>query len=475
MMLGVLATSALLLVGCSDDDSFSTSPDHLLSFSMDTVRMDTVFSTVPSSTRSLWAYNRSGDGIRCSQVRLERGNQSGFRVNVNGTYLGQDNGYQTSGLEIRKKDSIRIFVEVTAPRSGQVDPQPVRDNIVFSLESGKEQKINLLAYTWDAQKIDGWQVSRDTTLQSSRPVVVYQGITVAEGATLTIGAGTTLYFHSGAGMDVYGKLVCKGSAGSNVVLRGDRLDRMFDYLPYDRVSGQWNGIHIHAGSVGNQLSYTDLHGAFTGITVDSMDTRASVPALLMEASTVHNCQGYGLASRHSVVILKNCVFSNTLNDCVWINGGQATLDNCTLAQFYPFDAERGAAIRFSNQSSPLLLSCKNSLITGYADDELMGEKGADSLSWDYTFDHCVIRTPAITSEDSIHFPHVVYENVKDTINGGKKQFLLVDENNLVYDFHLKGNSVAISSADASTALPTDRDGLRRDDKPDIGAYEYKEK
>ncbi len=475
MMIGVLIASAGMLMGCSDDESFSTSPDHLLSFSMDTVRMDTVFSTVPSSTRSLWAYNRSGDGIRCSQVRLERGNQSGFRVNVNGTYLGQDNGYQTSGLEIRKKDSIRIFVEVTTPRSGQVAPQAVSDNIVFSLESGKEQKINLLAYTWDAQKIEGWQVTRDTTLQSHRPIVIYQGITVPEGVTLTIGAGTTLYFHSGAGMDVYGTLVCKGRADSNVVLRGDRLDRMFDDLPYDRVSGQWNGIHIHAGSLGNHLSYTDLHGAFSGITVDSMDVSASAPALQIEASTVHNCQGYGLASHHAVVNLRNSVFSNTLNDCVWINGGQATINHCTLAQFYPFDAERGAAIRFSNQSSPLVLSCRNSLITGYADDELMGENGTDALSMEYTFDHCVIRTPAITSEDSIHFPHVIYENVKDTVNGGKKQFLRVDENHLVYDFRLKGNSVAINAADASTALPTDRDGLRRDDKPDIGAYEYKEK
>ena len=70
-----------VLSGC-DDDSFSTSQANMLTFTADTVSLDTMFSTVPSSTRSFWVYNKSGDGIRCTSVSLERGNQSGFRVNV---------------------------------------------------------------------------------------------------------------------------------------------------------------------------------------------------------------------------------------------------------------------------------------------------------------------------------------------------------------------------------------------------------
>ena len=140
-----------MFAACTDDDSFSLSPSNVLTFSMDTVRMDTVFSTVPTSTRSFWVYNKSDDGIRCTSVRLANGNQTGFRVNVDGEYLSPTAGYQVQNVEIRNKDSIRVFVELTSPTNGKDGPQLIEDNLVFTLESGVEQRINLNAYTWDAQ------------------------------------------------------------------------------------------------------------------------------------------------------------------------------------------------------------------------------------------------------------------------------------------------------------------------------------
>lgn len=112
--------------------------------------MDTVFSTVPSSTRSFWVYNKSGSGLRNINVRLENGNQAGFRVNVDGTYLSPSSGFQTNGIEVRNKDSIRVFVELTSPVNNGDKPLKIEDNIVFTLESGIRQKVNLTAYSWDA-------------------------------------------------------------------------------------------------------------------------------------------------------------------------------------------------------------------------------------------------------------------------------------------------------------------------------------
>jgi len=44
-----VAVVILLAASCSDDDSFSNSPNNLLTFSSDTIKMDTVFSKVPTS------------------------------------------------------------------------------------------------------------------------------------------------------------------------------------------------------------------------------------------------------------------------------------------------------------------------------------------------------------------------------------------------------------------------------------------
>ena len=181
-----------LAVSCTDDDTFTTSPANHLTFSQDSVSLDTVFSQVPSITKTFWVYNRSGSGIRCASIRLEKGNQTGFRVNVDGTYLGATAGYQMSNLEIRNKDSIRVFVELTSPLANREVPTRLEDNLLFTLESGVVQKVNLNAFSWDAIKYNDMVVDRDSLISTARPVIVYGGITVNQGATLTIGAGTTL-------------------------------------------------------------------------------------------------------------------------------------------------------------------------------------------------------------------------------------------------------------------------------------------
>ena len=63
----------LAVAACSDNDSFTTNPTATLTFSKDSVLMDTVFSTVGSRTYDFWVYNRSRDGVRLSSVRLRQG------------------------------------------------------------------------------------------------------------------------------------------------------------------------------------------------------------------------------------------------------------------------------------------------------------------------------------------------------------------------------------------------------------------
>ena len=470
MILAALA----FLTACSDDDSFTLSPSRLLTFSADTVKLDTVFSNVPTITRDFWVYNRSGEGIRCTNIRLERGNQSGFRINVDGTYLGASVGFQTSDVELRNKDSIRVFVEATTPFNHGDRPQLVEDNLLFTLESGVTQKVNLNAYSWDARLLSNIHISRDSVLSAvDKPVVIYGGITVDSAATLTLAAGSTFYFHADAGIDVYGRLVAEGTPEANITLRGDRLDRMFDNLTYDQMSGQWKGLHFYTSSYDNRLAFTDIHGTFDGIVADSADVE--LMKLEMLCSTVHNCQGYGLHATNCRISLENCQITNALYDCLCIDGGWADINACTIAQFYPFAPIQGNALHFSSSQHDLLrLSCLNSLITGYADAELIGEQGDTASVFNYAFAHCIIRdTTKIEHVDTVKlFRNVVFENDSDTTAiYGKKHFASAE--NYYYDCRLDSLSPAINRGDPATAPLNDRNGLLRDERPDIGAYEYK--
>ena len=414
-------TIAALLTACTDNDSFSTAVGNRLTFSEDTIRFDTLFSTIPSATQTFWVRNNSGDGIRIQTARLERGTQSGYRVNIDGTYLNPVG----SDFEVRKGDSILVFVEVTTRENHSDTPQLVEDNLLLTLESGVEQRVNLRTYSWDARKLTSLVVSRDTLIESTVPIIVYgDGIRVEEGARLTL-RNTDLYFHDGAGINVYGWIDAEGC-----LFRGDRLDRMFDYLPYDRISGQWRGIYLasHEAASGekiNLLTNCEIRNAVDALVCDST-------SLYMTNTIVHNASGAGVQARHSTLKLSYCQLSNTMGDCLLLEGCQADVDHCTLAQFYPFSANRGAALRFVTTTQSLTLFCSNTLATGYADDVVIGEKHADEgISCDYYFTDCILRTDSVADDE--RFKNIIWETPKDSVQG-KQHFRTIDEDNLYYDF-----------------------------------------
>lgn len=467
----IIMSVVILTSSCNDNDTFSSSKSNLLTFSSDTVKMDTVFSKVASSTRTFWVYNKSSDGIRISSVKLSQGNQTGFRVNVDGTDLTSI-GYQTTNVDIRKGDSIRIFVEITSYETNKTDPQKLEDNLVFTLESGVVQKVNLNAWSWDATTLHNKVFKNDTTISSTKPIIVYGGLKVDSGVTVTINSGTSLYFHDGAGINVYGTLKSVGDSTKFVTMRGDRLDNMFDYLPYDMVSGQWNGLRFYSSSKNNEIGYTDIHSAYDGIICDSSDVNST--KLNISNSIIHNCKGAGLYSYNCQININNCQITNTLGDCVAVYGGKVIINNTTMAQFYPFDAERGVALRFSNiyngNAYPLnLISVMNSIITGYADDELMGSKSDKDYAFNYMFDHCLICTPR-DDKDSV-MTNIIWEASDSTV-AQNKNFKKIDTENLRYDFKLDSLSKAINAGDIDTSLGIDLNGKKRDGKPDMGCYEY---
>lgn len=461
----------LLIAGSCSDESFSTSRNDKLLFSVDTLKMDTVFSGVPSSTYSFKVYNRNDNSLRINQIRLARGNQSGFRVNVDGVYLDNMNGSQAQDFDIRKGDSLLVLVELTSHATNQLSPQAVEDKLLFTLESGVEQSVNLMAFSWDAVSLRDLVVSNDTVVSSTKPIIVYGGIKVDSGAVLTIKSPATLYFHASAGIDVFGRLIVEGQQGDEVVMRGDRLDRMFDYLPYDRVSGQWRGIHFHSSSTANRIDYADIHSAEDGLVCDSADIDPSVLRLELAHTTVHNCKGYGLKADNSRVSLVNCQLTNTLGDCLAVTGGHTVITYCTLAQFYPFSADRGVALRFGNFENAVqrgTLMCQNSVVTGYSDDVVMG----DSLAFDYKFVNSVLRTPAVSDTILLksRFENVVFESSKDSINGDK-HFVAVDLDLQYYDFHTDSLSTLRLRAIPLEAVRDDREGRQRGEQPTIGCFE----
>ena len=413
----LIATVAVLLTACSDNDSFTKDPSQRLSFSSDTIRLDTLFSQVPSVTYTFWVHNNSNDGLRITEARLENGNLTGFRVNVDGTFLNPVG----RNFEVRKGDSLRVFVEITSYDTHSLDPKLVEDNLMLTLESGTVQKVNLRTYSWDAEKVTNLEVNEDMTIESEKPLVIYgDGIHIAKDATLTL-RNTQLFFHSAAGILVEGRLVA-----DNCLLRGDRLDYMFD---------KWIGIDILCNATGCWLTNTEVRNAWDGIWADSTQ-------VVLTNSVIHNCRGYALNAHDSNVVLDYVQLSNAERDCLLLQGCEAVVDHCTLAQFYPLVGGRGAALHYGPTKRDMTLNCRNTLVTGYEDNVVLSDKSdKDSKGLlSYLFENCLLRTPEVKDEEA-SYVNILWETSKDEFQG-KQHFLTFDEENMYYDFTIVQESPA---------------------------------
>src|SRR5689334_21155600 len=74
-----------LSVSSCKKDSYITSSDALISTSADSLKYDTVFTSIGSITQSFKINNRNNQKLLLSSVKLMGGNASAFRIHVNGS------------------------------------------------------------------------------------------------------------------------------------------------------------------------------------------------------------------------------------------------------------------------------------------------------------------------------------------------------------------------------------------------------
>ena len=468
-----IALLSVFLGSCVEEADFSSSPSLRLEFSCDTVSFDTLFSTVMSPTAKFLVRNRNDKSLRISSVQLDGGGASPFSVLVDGQY-----GALMHDLEIRAKDSLYVLASVTVDSNGSDVPFMVKDSLLFTLESGVLQGVLLLAYGRDVTFLRGENFAADTTLKAGH-YVVYDSLTVSQGATLSLLPGTTLYFHDKAFMKVSGSLSANGRSDAPIVFRGDRTDRMFSYLPYDRIPGQWDGVVFTPSSNDNVLTHCDIHSANYGIKVEPGDTTRH--RITIESSKVQNFHGNALELIMARATAINSLFANAQGNCVKVVGGNVNFIHCTIANFYVW-RQRDVALALHNSLDGAPAPLHNALfancvIAGSKNDELMGvfPNLGDTVPnvVNYRFENSLINT--IDTADSC-FVGIVYDSISVS-PFGKEHFRLVDHDIFDYDFHLTAESSArgIASSDYLDRLPVDIDGTPRNDVAvDAGCFQYVE-
>ena len=144
---GLIILSFLVLWSSCRNDFETVASTGNLSFSKDTVYLDTIFTNIGSSTYNLKVYNNSKDENHIPSIRLADGESSNYRLNVDGIP-----GKVFENIQVLAKDSIFIFIETTfdvnnAPSSP--NEFLYTDQILFDT-GANQQKVELVTLIKDA-------------------------------------------------------------------------------------------------------------------------------------------------------------------------------------------------------------------------------------------------------------------------------------------------------------------------------------
>ena len=226
----------LLLTSCKKD-SFITDAYARLNITSDTLKYDTVFTTIGSITKSFKIINENNQKLRLGKVKLMGGSGSSFKMNVDGIATNE-----TNDLDIAANDSIYVFVSVTINPNASNLPFIVSDSILISY-NGNTRFVQLQSFGQNANFLRNKVITDNVVWTNNLPYVILGSIRVDTTATLTIQPGCRIYSHADAPFIVDGTLTVNGTKTNNVVFAGDRLDDVYKDLP-----ASWPGIYFR----GNQ-------------------------------------------------------------------------------------------------------------------------------------------------------------------------------------------------------------------------------
>ncbi|MFC6221945.1 hypothetical protein ACFP2F_01730 [Hymenobacter artigasi] len=509
----VLSCLLTLLPGCEPkEDLVQTSGS--LAFATDTVKFDTVFTTIQTVTKRLWVYNRNSGAVK-TDVSLAGKLGSTYSLIING-----DAGATISGITIRGNDSLLVLVRAVLGDNGKDKPFLLEDQVNFRT-NGNEQNVKVIAFGQNAYFHRGDYITASTIWRTDKPHVIINanrvltagqapvsfGVLVGQGITLTISKGARIYAHAGSYLQVNGTLrvnddfapnsgatdTVKATNANIVRFQGDRLEPFYADIP-----SQWGGIIFSSTSRNNSIRYTEIKNATFGALLYNRDGLMPRPTLALNNTVFRNISGSnvsfananpgtggGVISYSGDVVATNCLFTNCGEYAMVGIGGTYDLNFCTIANYTPAFRRETSSLTFTNvddalKSPPRLptsVTIRNSIVWGSFEDELYLQNNGDP-TFTFSILNSLLRTKEYgAASDATGTPGLAFPTRFNIVNVDPL-FVRTSLSSSRPDYTLQATSPATAprraKATGSTTPPRDLINLPRNlTFPSLGAYEHK--
>lgn len=499
--------SILWSASCRKDFEYAPSEGNL-SFSKDTVYLNTVFSSLGSSTYTLKVFNDTKDDIIIPTISLKNGSNSYYRLNVDGVA-----GKEFSNVPIYAQDSLFVLIETTIEITDnsvkellytdaiQFDKEPFQQSIelvtlakdaIFLYPNGNSafETETIILYTDEAGnpiEVAGFELKdEELNFTNSKPYVIYGYAIIPDEKELLIDAGARVHFHKNSGLLVKdgAKIIVNGDLSEDAILlenqvifEGDRLEPEFAEIP-----GQWGALWISNGSTNNTINHLTIKNAEIGVFVEG-STVGDENTLRLENSKIYNNSRYNLWAKNAKVEATNLILGSAGSSSLLIeNGGNYAFTHATIANYWNKGFRSNAALQMKNNAinNPdngfdlVKAEFKNCIIDGNNQNE-MSLKPNTQNTFNFNFLNCFIKySQNESSTVTVNlYDFTNTELYSDIILNGEIDYFLPSKN----DFRIGLESVVISKGDLNTAnsSPLDFVGTQRIPLPDLGAFQATEK
>lgn len=498
----LLLTLLLSICSCrSDFDTVASTGD--LSFSKDTVYLDTVFTNLTSSTYSLKVYNHSKNDITIPLIKFNKGLDSEYRMSVDGMQGNQGKIFEN--VTLLAKDSLFVFIETTV-KSDDITPSEFLYTDQIEFDSGNNlQKVELITLVKDAillypsrnndgttetlpigdEKISGFYLDKNDPIHGNelhftnqKAYVIYGYAAVPEGETVTFDSGARVYFHANSGLivsknaslHINGSTSATAKLENEVIFSSDRLQPDYAYIP-----GQWGTVWLQKGSTNNSIQNLTLKNATVGLLIDGNDETS----VSLKNTQIYNCTHYGIQAKNALIEGENIVINYTGQAslaCTY--GGNYKFTHCTFNNNWSSPEQQAVYIsNYSNGATPetkdlTAATFNNCIIYGSYSNEMILDKKPEAL-FNYQFNNCLIKFNT-TNNQYTNDPNYQFGTDPQHYNA-----IILNENPKFFnpninDFSIDDSSSAFAKGNINYLIPLDVTGNNRTTPPDLGAYQSKE-
>ena len=442
-------------------DTFITSQNAQLSTSIDSLKYDTVFTSIGSITQSFKIINLNNQKLLLNTVKLMNGTSSSFKININGSPVTEINN-----TEIAANDSIYVFVTAKIDPTLSNMPFIVKDSILISF-NGNKRYVQLEAHGQNANFLRNRIIKTNTIWTNKLPYIILGSLQIDTAASLIIEAGCRIFSHANSPFIVDGNLIVNGTKHQPVIFTGDRMDADYKDLPYS-----WAGIYFRSSSHNNVLNFTTIKNAFQAVVAEKPSINTN-PKLILHQCIIDNASDAGLLCVNSSAQVDNSLITNCGTNISLTYGGNYKLTNCTVA---------GYSNKFITHKKPVLF-LSNTIVTGnpinadlnaefrncifwgdngIVDNEVVVNKNGNNI-YNVIFDHCLYKSSIDPSNSTI----------TNCIKNVDPMFDNIDITKNLYDFHISGsNAAGVNKGIGGTGFVQDLEGNNRSvGITDIGCYE----